>query len=73
MFDQFTPQLADGDADEQLFQLPFTVLQVLTNVAVTIFLSAVFILERDAIRRWAGRASWWRATAVRPSTWRTRR
>jgi putative heme transporter len=55
MFDQFTPQLADGDADEELFRLPFTVLQVITNVAVTIFLSALLILERDAIRRWTSR------------------
>jgi predicted PurR-regulated permease PerM len=55
LFDRFLPQVVEDQADEQLFALPFTVLQVLTNLAVLLFLSAVILLERDAILRWAGR------------------
>jgi predicted PurR-regulated permease PerM len=55
MFDQLTPPIVDGEVDEEIVQLPFTVLQVLVNVTITIFLSALLLLERDAIRGWTSR------------------
>ncbi|HVM24277.1 MAG TPA: AI-2E family transporter [Candidatus Limnocylindrales bacterium] len=54
LFDQLMPAVED-QADERVFTLPFTILQVVTNAAVMLFLSALLILERDAIRRWAAR------------------
>lgn len=55
LFDRFLPQVVESQADEQLIALPFTVLQVITNVAIMLFLSALLLLERDAILRWVAR------------------
>ncbi len=55
LFSRFVPQFVEDQADEQLFALPFTVLQVLANLALMLFLSALILIERDAIAVWFGR------------------
>jgi putative heme transporter len=55
LFDRFLPRVVGDGADERIFALPFTVLQVLANLTIMLFLSAVILLERDAILRWASR------------------
>lgn len=55
LFSRFVPQFVEDQADEQLFALPFTVLQVVANLALMLFLSALILIERDAIARWFGR------------------
>lgn len=55
LFSRFVPQFVEDQADAQLFALPFTALQVLVNLALMLFLSAVILVERDAIARWSAR------------------
>lgn len=55
MFDQLVPPpVGDGDGG-QLIEIPVTILEVLTNVVVVLFVSAFILLERDAIMRWTSR------------------
>lgn len=57
MFDQLVPPpVGDGEADgEGLITIPFTILEVLVNVVIVMFVSAFVLLERDAIVRWTSR------------------
>lgn len=51
--DAVVPRIEDTANAEPLLELPFTMLAILVNTLVVVFLSALLLLERDAIRRWA--------------------
>lgn len=55
LIDTIIPQVTDGEAAEHVLRLPFTIVSVLVNAGIVLFLSALFLLERDAIRGWAMR------------------
>jgi predicted PurR-regulated permease PerM len=63
LFDRFLPQMVEDQADERIVALPFTVIQVLANLAIMLFLSAMIL---SGTRSFAGPpASSWRATGGR--------